>query len=287
MAVYKRSYKRYDGPVTPAWSRFLVLTRYALQTVFSSKFVLVLYVASFVPALVFGAIIYFHHSTTLLELFRVDASQLIPIDGTFFYAYCISQAFVSYALAALIGPGLIAPDLANSALPLYLCRPLSRADYVMGKMSVLVILLSFVTWVPGLILMIMHAGYGGFDWLWTEMGLVLGVLLISATCIAITSLLALAVSAWVKWRIIAAATIAGIPLVMGAFGAIFNESIRTDVGDFVNVFKLFRIVMNSVLLDAAVRNSLPAWAAWGGLAAIAGVCLLVLNRRLRAYEVIR
>ena len=32
MAVYKRSYRAYSGRLTPAWSRFFVLTRYAMLT---------------------------------------------------------------------------------------------------------------------------------------------------------------------------------------------------------------------------------------------------------------
>ena len=52
-------------------------------------------------------------------------------------------------LAAFVGPGQVSPDLANNALSLYLARPFSRAEYVLGKMSVLVILLSLMTWVPG------------------------------------------------------------------------------------------------------------------------------------------
>ena len=46
-------------------------------------------------------------------------------------------------------------------MPLYLCRPFSRAEYVLGKMSVLVFLLSLITWVPGLILFVIQAQPGG------------------------------------------------------------------------------------------------------------------------------
>ena len=41
---------------------------------------------------------------------------------------------------AFIGPGQVSPDLANNALPLYLARPFSRVEYVLGKMSVLLVL---------------------------------------------------------------------------------------------------------------------------------------------------
>ena len=45
------------------------------------------------------------------------------------------QAVFSVLLAALSGPGLIAPDLANNALPLYFSRPLTRVDYVAARMA--------------------------------------------------------------------------------------------------------------------------------------------------------
>jgi hypothetical protein len=55
-------------------------------------------------------------------------------------------------LAAFVGPGQVSPDLANNALSLYLARPFSRVEYVLGKMSVLAILMSLMTWMPGLLL---------------------------------------------------------------------------------------------------------------------------------------
>ena len=51
----------------------------------------------------------------------------------------------------------MSPDLRNNGLPLYLSRPFSRTEYVLGKMSVLLILLSAITWVPGLLLFLFQA----------------------------------------------------------------------------------------------------------------------------------
>ena len=59
------------------------------------------------------------------------------------------QGVLAFVLTAFTGPGLISPDIANGALPLYFCRPFSRAEYVLGKTSVLAILLSQITWIPG------------------------------------------------------------------------------------------------------------------------------------------
>ena len=58
----------------------------------------------------------------------------------------------------------MAPDLTNNALPLYFSRPLSRFDYVLARLLVLVGLLSLVTWVPGLLLFAMQSGMAGWSW---------------------------------------------------------------------------------------------------------------------------
>lgn len=38
MAVYKRSYRGYNGALTPAWSRFLIRPRYSFRRLFQSQF---------------------------------------------------------------------------------------------------------------------------------------------------------------------------------------------------------------------------------------------------------
>ena len=48
MAVHERHYRPYAGSLTPAWSRFTVLPRYALKGIFASRFYLGAFLASFV-----------------------------------------------------------------------------------------------------------------------------------------------------------------------------------------------------------------------------------------------
>ena len=55
----------------------------------------------------------------------------------------------------------LARTCATTALPLYLARPFCRTEYILGKIAVLVILLSAITWVPGLLLFLLQAYLGG------------------------------------------------------------------------------------------------------------------------------
>ena len=46
MAVYKKTYRPYDGPLTAAWSRFLIMPRYAFEDMRSRRFLSTFFVAS-------------------------------------------------------------------------------------------------------------------------------------------------------------------------------------------------------------------------------------------------
>ena len=152
MAVYEVTYKPYLGNLTPEWSRFLVIPRHAFRDVFKSKLFTAFFVICFVPLLVEAILIYLHHNVNALGILRVNVRELLPIDASFFSTFVNLQNSFAFFVVLLIGPPLVARDLRNNALPLYLCRPISRAEYVLGKMAVLLIPLSLITWVPGLLL---------------------------------------------------------------------------------------------------------------------------------------
>ena len=65
---------------------------------------------------------------------------------------CASQTVFTLLLSSSAGAGLIANDLRTGAILVYLSRPLTRRDYVLGKLGVLLALNLSVTLVPGLLL---------------------------------------------------------------------------------------------------------------------------------------
>ncbi len=286
MAVYRREYEQYRGPLTPTWSRFLILPRFAFQNVFSSKWMTAFFVFCFLPTLVFGALIYLRHSVTFVETFGLRPGDFFRVDGTFFLIYWAWQAPLTFVLTTFVGPGLVSPDLSNNALPLYLCRPFSRSEYVLGKMSVLLILLSSLTWIPGISLMVMHAGYEGWGWLIENARLPIAMFVSSWIWITLISLLALALSAWVKWRPVAGAMLFGVFFVLFGFGNAINGILFTNWGHLISLPDLIVVVLESLFL-ADPRTSIPVWSAVLSLLGMIGICLWLLNRRVRAYEVIR
>src|SRR5229473_5129806 len=164
MAVLERTYKQYEGRLTPELSRFLIIPRHAFRDVFRSKLFTAIFVFSFVYPLICAILIYLHHNANAIAIFRVDVRSLLRIDASFFLFYVWFQGITGFFLMMLVGPQQVSRDLTNNGLPLYLCRPFSRSEYVVGKMSIVIILLSASTWAPGLLLFLFQGYLEGWSW---------------------------------------------------------------------------------------------------------------------------
>lgn len=286
MAVYKRSYRGYSGAITPAWSRFLVLYRFARRNLFRSKIGTAFFVVCFFYPLLCLLGIYASSHLSVFSFLGQRAAPLFAIDGSFFSVYLTVQGALSLLLTVFVGPGLVSPDLANGALTLYLCRPLSRTEYVLGKMSVLAITLSCITWVPGLVLFFVQGSLAGWQWLWDNAWIANAIFWGSVIWIVVLSLLSLALSAWVKWRIIAGALLLGTLFVGAGFARAIDAVLQTKQGLLIDVGTLVSIIWSDLFRDKA-EQPLSVTEAWIAVLAFAGFCLYLLMRKVRANEVIR
>lgn len=304
MAVYEHTYRPYTGEVTPLWSRFLVIPRHAFKSVFQSKLFLAFFIACLIYPLIAAIVIYLPHNETAKAIMKMTIGDLIPIDADFFYTFIATQGFFGFFLNLLIGPPLISRDLANNALPLYLCRPFSRAEYVIGKMSVVLILLSAITWVPGLLLFLFQSYLGGWQWFTANLYLAGAIFVGSLVWMLLLALLSQAISAWVKWRLAASAALLGIFFIPSAFGGIINTIFMTRWGNLLSLNLMVRSVWRG-LFGVFVRQTghiegringrdvnvilmePPVWSSWMVLIILAMICLFLITRKVRAYEVVR
>lgn len=291
MAVYRQHYTAYEDRRTPPASRFWVLTRFAFLDVFRRKFVLVYFVLCFVPCLGAGAAIYLNHNVALLlSLFPGETiGAFLNVNANFFTVIMGIQSALAFFLAALVGPGLVSPDLTNGALPLYFSRPMSRTEYTLGKFAVLAVLISMITWIPGMLMFVMEASLSGSEWLLANLRLAAGIFIGSWAWIVSISLLAIALSAWVRWRPVAGALLFAFFFATSGFGAVVNEILRTNVGTMM----MFEEVIDAIwewLMTGAVRPStypLPVWTAWSSLFLMWAGSIGLLWKKLQAYEVVR
>jgi ABC-2 type transport system permease protein len=185
-----------------------------------------------------------------------------------------------------VGPNLIAPDLANGALPLYFSRPLSRTEYVAGKMTALAFLLSLITWIPGLALYATQAGLAGWDWTKTNLWLGAAIIVAMLLWIIMLSLIALALSAWVKWKIAAGALMLAVFFAGTGFGTAINNVLRTHYGSLISLNQVMHTIWGELFrYDWGAQLTLNE--AWGVLVLLSVLCLWLLARRIRPFEVVK
>lgn len=306
MAVYEQTYKPYTGELTPAWSRFLIIPRHAYRAVFSYKLFTAFFLICFLPLLVEAVFIYLHHNITAMAVMKLNARELLPIDAFFFQTFVNIQGGFAFFVALLLGPPLVARDLRNNALPLYLCRPFSRTEYVMGKMSVMLILLSVITWIPQLLLFLLQSYLEGFTWFRTNLWMASAIVIASVVWILLLALLSQTISALVKWRVVASAALLGLFFIPSVFAEIMNFIFQTRWANLISLgalmknvtaglFGTFERVSGRIQItdfdDNVVREVLliepPLWCSWTALFIICAICLTLLHWKVKAYEVVR
>ena len=295
MAVYKRTYKAYHGALTPAWSRFTVLSRYGLRNLFNSRPFTAFTVLCFVPFLGWLIATYVVHSTTAQLAFGIRVGSGGVVNNVWFLGFVVTEAWMGFILAAWGGPGMITQDFANHSVQLYLSRPLSRVEYLFGKASVLFILLSCVSWVPALILFFVQGGLEGHGWIWDNLWLARAIFFSCLIGIALVSLLSMAVAVWVKWRIAATALMFAVFFLFPALGAVISVILRTRWGHLLNFPVMIMIIWGHLFRITPLGPGgmgpgfyvVPVWAAWASLLTTCAACFWLLDRKLRAREVER
>jgi ABC-2 type transport system permease protein len=285
MAVYKRGYRRYRGPLTGRWARFMVLPRYAWRRLYQQRLVVLLTMLALVWPILCAGFVYLANYAELLQGLDQEFRQFIQVDGGFFAIFMYVQGVFAVFLAALAGPGLIAPDLANNALPLYFSRPLTRWSYALARVTVLVGMLSVVTWIPGLLLFWLQVGLAGGWWFrahWTlGAGVVVGFLL----WLLVLSLVAMASSAYVKWRVVAATVSLAFFFILSGVAEMIDNVFRVTWGHVLDPAWAVNRVWCALLGVDPPEGPGAGASAWA-LAVTVLLLVLVIERKLRPVEVV-
>ena len=289
MPVYKHTYSAYTGETTPAWTRIPVLARYAFAEAWSSKITVGLFILCLIPFIVSLVGIYLANNPIALALIERGRS-VVAVDAEFFLKILEGQCWLALVLASWIAPRVITFDLADNALPILLSHPISRFGYVLGKFIAVFACLSAVTWIPCLLLFAYQGYSSATPWAAANLRIAFGLFAGSVLWIAFLAILGLALSSWVKWRVVATGIIFAAVFVPAGIGAIVSAVLRTRWG---LLFNLPYIVTNlwQQLIGAPdrinARFTLPNGAMIFMLLLDCILCIGMLHIRIRAREVVR
>lgn len=249
---------------------------------------------SFIPPLVAAILIYLHHNLNAVQIIEINLNELVPINARFFSELVNIQGGASFFITLLVAPTLVSRDLSNNALPLYLSRPFSRVEYTIGKMSVVLILLSLIMWIPGLLLFAFQSYLEGWTWFVSNLWIAGAIFAASWVWILFLALLSQSLSAWVKWRIAASAGMVAAFLIPSAIAEVMyqillNGTRRAGESTWTNIISPWSIMQTIKAglfrLSPVFDYDLPLWGAWAGFAVICAFLLFLLSRKVRAYEV--
>src|SRR5712692_9984534 len=189
MPIHDQGYRRYGGDKARGGTGWIVITRAGIRTFFAKRAFLGLMLFAWLPFFVRAVQIYAAANLP-------QAAFLAPTPETFRQFLDQQQTFVFF-VTVYVGAGLIANDRRANALQIYLSKPLTRAEYVFGKLAILMTFLLLVTWVPAIVLLIVQIMFSGnFTFFKTNVFLFpaitlfsfIYVLMVSASMLALSSL---------------------------------------------------------------------------------------------------
>jgi len=289
MSVFEHDYRPYEGPTTPLWKRPLVLARYGLAEAWGSKITVGLAVLGLLPCVVDLVLMYLANNP-VAKMLVVGGSKVLEINERFFLGVLETQCWFALLLAAWIAPRLVSFDLGDNALPILLSHPVSRFGYVLGKFIALTLSLSYVTWIPLLVLFVYQCYASPVPWAMGHLGIAFGLFVGAAVWVVLLSLIGLAVSSWVKWRVIATGAMFAVIFVPAGVGGIATAILRTKWGLLLNVPVVMSELWQRLVGAPNIfqgQMDLPNSAIVGVLISAGLVCVGVLNARIRAREVVR
>jgi ABC-2 type transport system permease protein len=281
MPIYDQAYRRYEARGPLRTLRFWPITREGLRLVLVRRWFLALLAAAWLPFVVQVIRIY------IVTRFP-EANRILPVDGRLFGELLSWQAAFTMFIAIFGGAGLVANDLRTGAILVYLSRPLTRRDYVLGKLGVLLALNLSVTLAPALALYAVALALApDLFWSWSLAWIGPAVVAQSLAISLVMGLVVLAVSALSRSARVAGLGFFGLLIGLDVARGILYAFYRRPETALLSLQADLRS-LGVALFDLGERAVTLPWAYPAAvLLAVCAACLLILRSRVRAVEIVR
>jgi len=287
--IREKGYSHWDGKLAERRRPWWPITRTGIRLAFRKKAFKFVFAGAFMPS--FIALVGLYISERLEDFKAIVRSNeaLINVSPKYFKTIFTSDGllFLIILVLSFAGAGLISDDLKHNSLQLYFSRPLSKKDYLLGKMSVIFFFVLILTAVPELVLFIFKMIFAGsFKFFLEYPWLPLSILSWSALLAVFFAFYVLLLSASTKntryATILVFATYIFSNVLFGILMSIFRKP----------AMALVSISANLQQAGAFIFGQKPPFAVPAGwsFAVLAGICVLsavVLYRKTRSVEVIK
>src|SRR5437762_10217262 len=277
MPIHDQGYRRYRGSRTAVGRGWMVIARAGIRTMFAKRAFLGLLLLAWLPFLVRAVQFYFAANLP-------QAQVLAPTAETF-RQFLNQQDLFVFFVTVYVGAGLIANDRRANALQIYLSKPLTRGEYVLGKMAILMTFLLMVTWLPAIVLLLVQVSFAGsFTFLKSHLYLFPAITLLSFVEAAMVSAAMLALSSLSNNSRFVGILYAGLiffsDALFGVLRAVTGESRLSWVSFGNNLAQL-----GDAMFRVPLRYSTPWPVSLLMVVALVVASGLILEKRVRGVEV--
>jgi ABC-2 type transport system permease protein len=279
MPIHDQGYRRYRGARDAAGRAWQVIVGAGVRSLFSQRRFTFLLLFAWAPFVVRAVQIYVASNIP-------QAAFLAPKAETF-REFLDQQGVFVFFITIYVGAGLIASDRRANALQLYLSRPLTRAEYIAGKLAILFLFLMLVTWAPAITLLAVEVMFAGsFTFLRQNFFLLPAITLFSLLQVLLASMTMLALSSLSKSSRFVGIMYAGLMFFTAAlFGAIRGITGRSSLAWLSPNAALEQI--GDVIFRLPPRYDVPTAVALLAVVALMGLSAMVLARQVRGVEVVK
>jgi ABC-2 type transport system permease protein len=274
--IHDQSYRRYGGVRARRGSAWTVIALAGLTAMLRRRAFVVLLILAWIPFV--AAAVQFYLAANFPQ-----ASVLAPTPNRF--RDIVENPFLFF-VTMYAGAGLIAGDRRANALPVYLSKPLTRAEYVAGKLAILAVFQLGVTLVPGLLLLLLQVLFAGsVAFVRANAFLLPAMVVFTLLQVLLASFTMLALSSLSKSSRYVAILYAGVVL----FSEAMFQTLRAVTGGTRVAW--ISVVGNVTQLGDVIFRATPRYETpWPvALIVVAGlivVSISVLERRIRGVEVV-
>ena len=279
MPIHDQGYRRYIGSRADVGRSWQVITRAGIRTVLAKRSFIGLMLLAWSPFVVRAVQVYIAANFS-------QASFLAPKAETF-REFLGQQGIFVFFVTIYIGAGLIANDRRANALQVYLSKPLTRAEYVAGKLAILFIFLASVTWLPAITLLIIQIMFAGsFTFVRENIFLLPAITLFSLLQVLVASTTMLALSSMSKSARFVGVMYAGLIFFTSAlFNALRGITGRSSFAWISPTETLEQI--GNIIFRLDPPFTVPPFAAVLALIVLMGGSLWILERKVRGVEVVQ
>jgi ABC-2 type transport system permease protein len=278
MPIRDQSYRHYTGERAWHGRAWWVIARNGMRAHVRERRFLGLMLLAWLPFAVHAVQLYFGATIARAAFFAATEET--------FHSFLAQQRLFVFFITIYVGAGLIAGDRQSNALQLYLSKPITRLDYIGGKLLTLAAFLAAVTWLPAMLLLVLQVMFSGsVGFVLDHPGLIPAITVAAALQVTLAAVTMVALSSLSRSRRFAAMLYAGLVIFAGLLDTVLQSVTHNSAWVLISPQNTLLLIITTIFNGRAENTALLA-AAVAALVALLTACVFILERRVRAVDVV-